>query len=82
MEAVASDLQPAQAVPVHASGLVPEIQTVAVDVKLGSRLDLNVLARNAPNVEYKGKDPGGTKKVCCTSNGSPAAGVTSAVPQG
>jgi hypothetical protein len=68
MAAAPSDLQPAQAVPVHASGIVPEIQTVAVDVKLGCRLDLTLLAINAPNVEYKGKAAGDTKKVCCTSN--------------
>ena len=50
----------------HPSGIVPVVNLVVVNVDLGCEIDLNRLARNAPNTEYKGEDActGDAKKVC------------------
>jgi hypothetical protein len=67
--AAAADADPAQQVPMaHPSGVVPVVSLVVVKVELGCEIDLNLLARSAPNTEYKGKDAcnGDAKKVCPT----------------
>lgn len=52
--AAAADADPAQQVPMtHPSGVVPVVSLVVVKVELGCEIDLNLLARSAPNTEYR-----------------------------